>query len=38
MNLLSVEEATEAGSFSTLSLSQAFTKTGLVLLLNLKDH
>jgi hypothetical protein len=38
MNLLPVEEATKAGSFSTISLSQTFTKIGLVLLLNLKDH
>jgi hypothetical protein len=38
MNLLPIEEATKAGSFSTLSLSQLITQTSWVLLLNLKDH
>jgi hypothetical protein len=38
MNLLSIEEATKDGSFSTLSLSQSITQTDSVLFLNLKDH
>jgi hypothetical protein len=37
-NLVLVEEATKAGSISTLSLSQSVTQTGLVLLLNLTGH
>jgi hypothetical protein len=33
-----VEEATEAGSITTLSLSQSVTQTGRVLLLNHLGH
>jgi hypothetical protein len=37
-NLVPVEEATKAGSISTLSLSQSVTRTGPVLFLNLTGH